>query len=120
MAFTDYGLIQVGSFIKGDNPSFPDYVEFGAGSSQFDGTKNYLDNGFLRNGITWRWNGTNPNGTAILSTIDAIGSTIGELGMGAGSTLGSTLYTRDTSAIGDKTSGFSVTVSFDIRPSRPN
>jgi hypothetical protein len=119
MSFTDYGLIQLGSFIKGDSPSPPTHLEFGIGSSFFDGTKPNLDSGFMRAPITWRWSGTNPQGVAVLSTIDALGSNISEIGIGAGSSVGSTLYTRDLSAIGDKTSAFSVTLTFDIRPSRP-
>lgn len=119
MAYTNYGLIQLGSFTKGDAPSSPSYLEFGTGSSTFDGTKNYNDNGFLRKAITWRWNGNNPQGTAILLTTDGIGSNIGEVGMGPGATVGSTLHSRDTSAIGDKDETFTTTLSFDVRFSRP-
>ena len=119
MPFTDYGLIQLGSFTKGDSPSYPSFTEFGQGSLSFDGTQNYLENGFLRKAITWRWNGTKPQGTAILLTTDGNGSTINELGIGVGSIVGSNLYNRELSAIGDKNESFTVTLTFDVDYRRP-
>lgn len=120
MGFNNFGLLQLGSFIKGDSPLPPAYLEFGTGSSLFDGTKSHNDNGFLRKPITWRWNGNNAQGTTILLTTDGVGSNIGEVGMGAGVNVGSNLYTRDTSAIGDKDATFTTTLSFDVRFSRPS
>ena len=119
MVFTDYGLLQLGSFTRGDSPSSPTYCVFGAGSTSFDATINYLDDEVLRKGVTWSWSGITPQGNAILLTTDAVGSTLNELGLGVGATVGSNMWTRDLSAIGDKTHAFNVTLTFDVRYSRP-
>jgi hypothetical protein len=119
MPVTDFGLTLIGSYIKGDAPQYPNYLEFGSGSTTFIGSTNYLDNGFLRNAITWSWAGAVPKGTVLLLTTDANGSTINEIGLGVGNTVGSTLFTRDLSAIGDKNTSFSTTLTFNVLVSRP-
>ena len=119
MGWTDYGFIQLGSFLKGDGPSYPDYVEFGTGSRLFTGSYNYLEDGILRKQITWRWAGNNAQATAVLLTTDGNGSNFNEIGMGTGSLVGSNVFTRDLSAIGDKNNSFSVTTTFETRFSRP-
>lgn len=119
MAFNNYGLTQLGSFMKGDSPSSPDYVEFGEiGSSQIY-SNSYLYSGIMRNSITWTWlNTIDIRGYATLNYNDAIGSTILELGLGTGSTVGSTIYARETSTIGDKTATESFAIQFDVVPRR--
>ena len=119
MGYTDYGIQQYGSFLMGLSPTPPNYLEFGTGSSQFDGTKKNNDAGFVRKPITWRWNGTNPQGNVSLLTTDAVGSNIQEVGMGPAVTVGSNLFTRDLSVIGDKDTSFTVTLNFESRLSRP-
>lgn len=119
MGFNDKGLIEMGSFLKGDSPTPPDYIEFGAGSMNFTGSTPNLQSGFYRAPITWRWNGNKPVAIAQLGTNAAVGSNIQELGLAVGASVGSNLYTRDLSAIGDKTNSFTVEVSQEIRLSRP-
>lgn len=119
MGMNDYGLIQLGSFMKGDSPSYPNYMEFGTGSLSFTGSTSYLEGGFFRTPINWRWNGTKPVAYAQLLTTDAVGSNIQELGIGNSSSVGSNLFTRDLSTIGDKTNSFTVDVSVEMRFSRP-
>lgn len=119
MGWNDYGIYQLGSFVKGDNPSTPTYMEFGAGSTSFTGSTSYLQNGFLRKELTWRWVGNNARASTQLLTTDAVGSNIQEVGIGNGSVVGSNLYTRDLSAIGDKTNTFTVDMSVEMRFSRP-
>ncbi len=119
MPFSDFGLIQLGSFMKGDGPSSPQYVEFGAAGSAFVGSANYNGSGFYRSPISWNWVGTRVSGTATLNTTEAVGSNIQEVGVGVNPTVGSDLYVRDLSAIGDKTNAFTVDVGFELRFSRP-
>ena len=120
MPFTNYGLLQVGSFIGGFNPSSPTHLEFGTGSATFIGSVNELETPIIRKPITWTWAGDNIRANAQLSTIDAVGSTIRELGVGVGSAVGgANLYSRDLSAIGDKTESFSVDIKVEYRITRP-
>ena len=118
MGFTDYGFQQYGSFTVGLSPSNPNYMEYGLGRSFFNGSVNYLDNGFLRKEISWRFNGRNVTGLSSLNTNEAVGSIINEVGIGNGVTIGSTIWSRDVSAIGEKTNSYSVDVTFDVRFSR--
>ena len=119
MPITDYGLLQFGSYVRGLSPSYPQYVEFGFGSAAFDGSYSHLGSGFYRKALTWSWAGTRPQASCILLTTDANGSTIGEIGMGPSSSVGSDLFNRELSAIGDKNDSFSTTLTFDVRFSRP-
>ena len=119
MPVVDYGLVQLGSFIKGGNPTPPNYMEFGTSGSNFAGSANYNGSGFYRVPIVWDWTGNKVLGTATLNTIEAIGSNIQEVGVGQGASVGSNLYTRDLSAIGDKTDSFTVDVGIEMRFSRP-
>jgi len=115
IAFTDFGLIQLGSFIVGDSPTTPQYMAIGIGSTVFDGAENYLGSEFLRKTITWSTFENIPQGNVAISTIDANGSFIRELGMGQGASLGSDLYSRNLSSIGEKNSTFDVNVVFEVR-----
>lgn len=119
MGYNDYGFRQLGSFIKGDNPSNPSYMEFGVGSTAFTGSTAYLEDGIIRKELTWFWAGSNIRANTSLLTTDANGSNIQELGLVSGSVVaGSDAHTRDTSAIGDKTASFTVDVGYEIRFSR--
>ena len=114
MAFTDYGLIQLGSYIKGDVPTYPSYLEFGQGSGVFSGSTPYLNSGFMRKPIVWTWTGTIPVGNVVLLTTEGNGSTVNEIGIGPGSIVGSNIFDRELSAIGDKNSTFSTTLTFNV------
>lgn len=119
MAFTDYGLIQLGSFTKGDNPTYPNYLCFGSDSS-IDLSKSYMGSEFYRKAITWSWSGNRPKGYASLLSTEGNGSVVYELGVAGGSvSLGSTLYIHDSSAVGEKNNTFDVSVTFEVRYSRP-
>lgn len=118
MAFTNYGLVQLGSYLKGDAPSSPAYIEVGAGSESFIGSQAHLNSGFFRKALTWSWKGNNPYASVSLLTTDCVGSTINEVGTGVSASVGSDLFVRELSAIGDKTDSFSVTLSFESRFSR--
>lgn len=115
MGVTDKGLIELGSFVKGDAPNFAGSMAFGDGTSSFSKTVYNLDNEFTRKDITWSWNGNDARGEVIFSISEANGSYFGELGLGAGASLGSDLWTRDTSAIGSKVSSYTIQVNFDWR-----
>lgn len=119
MGFNDFGLFQFGSFMKGDSPTTPDYLEYGSGSTLFTGSTNHLEDGFLRKAITYRWVGSNISGTSTLLTTEGNGSTIQEVGAGNGNSVGSNLYFRDLSAIGDKNNTFTTDVTFECKFSRP-
>jgi len=120
MAFNNYGLTWIGSALKGDSPAYPNYVEFGAIGSEQIFANSYLYDGIMRNSITWTWlNTIDIRGYATLGYNDAIGSTILELGLGNGASVGSNIIARETSTIGDKTATESFSIQFDIIPRRP-
>lgn len=119
MPFTNYGILQLGSFTKGETTQSPDYLVVGSGASGFDGTIPNLEQEVIRKAISWAWNGTRPQATALLLTTDANGSTLNEIGMGVGSLVGSNVWNRELSAIGDKNETFTVTITFDVDYRRP-
>lgn len=81
MAVNDRGLIELGSFVKGDNPSNAGSMAFGSGSSIFDKTVNNLDEEFVRKKISWEWDGDNPKGEIIFGLDEYNGSYFNELGL---------------------------------------
>ena len=116
MAITDRGLIMIGSFLKGDSTTRPLYGVMGVATGGFDGTKYHLGSEIpsARKSLSWAWNGNDAVATFIILPNEANGSTINEIGISdTNSSLGSDLWTRNVSAIGDKTSDFGVTV--DVR-----
>lgn len=114
MSFTDNGLEKLGSFLAGEDPTPPNNVAFGTGSSGFIGSESYLNNEFYRKSLTWGFYNGRPRGQIILTSTDANGSNIQEFGLGTGSTgvAGSNLYTRNSTAIGVKNNTFDVEISF--------
>ena len=119
MVVLNNGLENFGSFIRGQSPTPPSFVEFGLGSEPVDVGSNHLGSGFIRKSIEWFTRGDDSVGIARLTTADAVGSTIEELGLAAGSVVGSDLYTRELSSIGDKDDTFDVVVSIEMRVRRP-
>lgn len=119
MAFNNYGLTWIGSALKGESPSYPTHVEFGQIGSNQIFSNPYLYDGVIRNAITWTWlNSTDIRGYSSLGFNDVIGSTILELGIGAGASVGSNIIAREKSTIGDKTASESFAIQFDIVPRR--
>jgi hypothetical protein len=119
MAVSDYGIFHLGSFLKGDAPTAPVGMAFGVGSSAFNGSTYHLEDEVERNAITWAWSNRWAKATAVLAAGEANGSTLEEIGIGTGATLGSDMLTRDASAIGDKDASFSVTVNTTFKIERP-
>ena len=115
MGVNDKGLIEIGSFVKGDSPDFAGSIVVGNGTSSFNRTTYYLDNEFARKEITWTWDGNDPKGESTFLVTEANGSYFGELGLGSSDTLGSDLWTRDTSAIGSKLSTYEIAIYFNWR-----
>ena len=118
MAFLNYGIGQIGSALRGlgTNVSFMGSLAFGTGGSGFNGSDTYLNFEVIRVPITWSAVGSDPRGTSTLSTAQANGSGIQELGMVFGASAnGSDIFTRNLSAIGSKNNTFSVVVQQDIR-----
>lgn len=118
MTVTDYGVLQLASFIKGNAIVAPTYMCFGTGSVATDVTKNYLNREVESAIITKAWVGNEVQFVSTLSTLQANGSSIGEIGIGIGSPCGSTLWARDLSAIGDKDNTYSVTIYTNWRVER--
>jgi len=118
MGYNDYGLVQLGSWIRGLSPSYCGSMAFGSGSKAFAPTESYLESESFRVPVTWSWNGTFPKGSATITQADANGSILYELGLASGGSVGSDLHTRDTSAIGPKDATFSVNVTMEVNISR--
>lgn len=112
MPFTDYGLIQIGSFLANQGPSPPDNIVIGFGSNSFVGSENFLGSEFLRKTFSWSFVDNNANGNVSINNTEANGSNINEFGLGIGASLGSNLYTRDLSSIGPKNNTFDVDMTF--------
>ena len=119
MPVLDNGLENVGSFFRDLTPVPPRFLEFGLGSETVNlGSENLVD-GFIRKELEWFVSGVDSKAITSLTTLEGNGSNITEVGLGAGSEVGSDLYTRDLSAIGDKDNTFDVTVSLEMRIRRP-
>lgn len=116
MGFTDFGLLQLGSFVLGSTVVFPGSMAFGTGSNLFIGSQAHLNAEFLRKAIGWEWNGTDPRGTVLFSAFEANGSYFGEVGITNGSPfLGSNMWSRDLSSIGSKQPNYALEVIFETR-----
>lgn len=114
MAFTNYGLLQFGSWIRGESPIAPTHLAFGHSGSSFDPANPYLGNEFLRKEVTWSTFNNRPRFTVSLSTTEANGSYFGELGLGSSDNNGSKLFFRSLTAVGSKNNTFDVDYSGDI------
>ena len=119
MPFTDYGLLQLGSFVRGLAPTFPGSMAFGAGSNVFIGSQAHLQSEFNRRAVAWEWNGTDPRGTVEFTTTEFFGSNFRELGLAnATAANGSTSVSRDVSAVGSKGANTALQFIFDFRVRR--
>lgn len=114
MAFTNYALELLGSWIRGETVSTPNYLVFGTHTDAIDNTENYLGNEFYRKEVTWTTFKGNPQFNVTLTSVEAVGSYVGELGLGIGSTIGSDTYFRSLSAIGSKNNTFDVDIRGQI------
>lgn len=116
MGFTDYGILQLGSFLLGSTVVFTGSMAFGNGSNAFIGSQSHLQNEFFRKAISWEWNGTDPSGHVVFAASEANGSFFGEVGITNGSPfLGSNMWSRDISSIGSKSSAFALEIIFETR-----
>lgn len=116
MATVDYGLGQLGSFIRGESPTFVGSMAFGTGSTGFNGSQINLDSEVIRVPISWSTIGSDSRATSTLTTVDANGSNIQELSLVFGASAnGSDLFSRNLSAIGLKNNTFSVLVQQDVK-----
>lgn len=116
MVFTNYGFLQLSSFVVGSSITFPGSAAFGAGSATFVGSQTHLNAEFNRRPISWTWNGTDPQGTVTFSTTEFNGSVFNELGItNASGANGSNIWSRDVGAVGSKASNFALEFVFDVR-----
>lgn len=115
MTFTDYGLDQFGSYIVGDTPTSPEYTVFGFGSDVFIGSQNYLGSEFLRKATTWTIFEGNPRASVTISTLEANGSNIQEIGIGQVSGIGSDIMARFLSSVGEKNNTFDVDIGYSVK-----
>lgn len=118
MGFTDFGLLQFGSFIMGSTTPYASAMVFGTGSNTFIGSQAHLQTEFVRKTIDWTWNGTTPRGLVTFGSSEAAGSLFAEVGIGSGLTLGSNIWSRDLSAVGSKAPGYTLEFVFDFRAKR--
>ena len=110
MPKTDYGLGKIGSFYMNESVTRPTYICFGTGSTTFNATENHLNSEVEAVSVTRERIGNSVRYSGLLPTTHANGSDLGEIGVGVGSLCGSTLWSRDLSAIGEKNSTFSTSV----------
>ena len=115
MPIVDQGIYNLGSHIRGLSPNSIGSVAFGLGSDAVTGSEIHMENEVTRTPITWSYVGSDVHAQATLSTTEANGSFIKEIGMCEDSAIGSDIFSRDISAIGSKNSTFSVIVEQTIR-----
>ena len=118
MAFTDFGLEKIGSYIIGDVSIYPGSMAFGNSGSAFIGSQAYLGGEFYRKKVSWTF-GADPTATVTISSTEGNGNYFNELGLVGGVTLGSDIFSRDLSAIGSKNNTFDVDISMTVRVRRP-
>lgn len=110
---------ETGSFLMGLAPAVPTgSLAFGTDDTDVTDSDTYLGTEIQRKIISWTFNGNTPRGIVSLSQSEANGSSIQEIGLCEQATAGSELASRDLSAIGSKTSAFSVDVTLDLRIAR--
>lgn len=117
MAFVDFGLGQIGSYLADLSPAGVGSMSFGTGGSGFTGSDLQLNNEVIRTPVTWALiTGSDFEAQGILNVNEANGSFLQELGLVSGS-VGSAddLFTRDLSAIGSKNNTFSIIVTQTVR-----
>ena len=116
MTIQDYGIEQLGSYLRGLSPIDLGSCGFGIGGSAFTGSIINLTSEIIRVPNTWTMLGSDPRAQAVLTSNQANGSYITELGLVHGATdNGSDLFSGDLSAIGSKNSTFSVVIDQTIR-----
>ena len=115
MVVVDYGITEIGSFIRGLSPNGVGSIAFGVGSTAVTGSETYMESEVIRTPITWTVVGSDINAVATLNTTQANGSYLKEIGMVFGVSLGSDVFSRDISAIGSKNATFSVIVDQTVR-----
>ena len=112
----DLGIEYLGSYIRGLSPTSIGSCAFGVGTDGFTGSSINLGDEVIRIPLTWSVIGSSVLSQATLSTTQANGSYITELGLVQGLTdNGSDLFSGDLSAIGSKNATFSVVVEQTIR-----
>lgn len=116
MGTVTQGLIEAGSFFMSLAPVVPTgSLAFGVDDTDVTEDDTYLYSEITRKVVAWSWDGTTPRGEVTLAATEANGSYIQEIGLCGSPVTGSDLFSRDLSAIGSKTSAFSVQTTFDLR-----
>lgn len=114
MAFTNYGLEKLGSWIRGETVNIPGSLSFGHSGKAIVNSESHLGDEFYRKEVTWTTFKGNPQFNVTLTSVEANGSYIGELGLGSSEATGSDLYFRSLSAIGSKNNTFDVDIRGQI------
>ena len=82
----NYGLGIIGSFVRGETPTYFQNMAFGNVGSPFDTTKINLDSEFFRSSITWSViNVYDARAQATIFSSEAVGSQTKEVGLSLGS-----------------------------------
>lgn len=118
MGMTDYGVEKLGSFLYNESVTVVNNMTWGTGSGAFNDDNEYLNAEVDSSALASAWVGDYIQYSAVLTTTQANGSNIQEVGVGVGSPTGSTLWARDLSAIGDKDNTYSATVYMTFKISR--
>ena len=115
MVVVDYGVTEIGSYIRGLAPDGVGSVAYGVGSIAVTGSEINMESEVIRTAIDWSVVGSDIRAVSTLNTTQANGSYIKEIGMVFGASIGSDIFSRDISAIGSKNATFSVIVDQTIR-----
>lgn len=120
MAFSNIGIYMLGQSLQGNTIRYPSYISLSEESYVFDANKTQIGSEILRIPISWSSSGLYAMYEAILTTSEAIGSTINseyitdDVEIGSGN-----IWFEGKSIIGTKTALFDVIMEGEIYMQRP-
>jgi len=122
MVFHDPGIEDIQSIgIRNGTGQTPTHFSFTGSDNTHTGTETVLVNEYIRKAVSWTKSGIQSKYNVELLSIEAIGSNITGTGLVGNDTIGSgTLFTSNTSFIGNKTDTFNVQVEGEIIIQRPS
>lgn len=122
MVYVNDGIEEVQSVaIRNSGGSTPINLIYAGSDNTFTGLETEFENEITYTSLIWSKEGINSKYRTILTSLDAVGSYIGTIGIATGSSIvNSTLHTIAPSFIGNKDNTFNVQIEGEIIMRRPN
>lgn len=122
MVFVDDGIASIqNTGIRNVSGQTPTYLIFAGSDNTYLGTESSMSEEFIRKEVSWAQTGIQSKFTVQLNSVEVIGSDIQATGLVGTSGIGTgSLFTVDSSFIGEKTNTFNVQVTGEVFVRRPN